>query len=835
MDDVVSLNGPDQTSAATVTAADELITRLRRELEASEARFGALAEAMPHIFWATLSDGKPDYFNAHWYAYTGSPADGPDAQDWTAFIHPDDRANACAQWRRGIDGAEPFSIEQRLREGRSGAWRWFLVRASPMRDVGGNITRWFAACTDVDEVVRARDVIADRGAELERLADERTAALVEANIRLAAAAVERRDTEAARRGVDALYAAYIDSTTDGVFVVCIAPDRTMVVETVNRVVERALGVRRADVPDLDFAEVLPAETAERLAENLSLSVASLTSVRYEEAVEIAGVERVYEVTLTPVPSDDRMVRIVGAARDLTERRRAEEQLRQAQKMEVVGQLTGGVAHDFNNLLQVVKGNLELLALDLSGASGLPATVERRLRDAMAGAERGAKLTRQLLAFSRRQPLAPKRVDVYGLIASMSEMLERSLGETVEVSIAGDEPSWTALVDPVQLESAVLNLAINARDAMPGGGRLSISVRNEREKLHGEEWIVICVADTGAGMSAAVLARVYEPFFSTKPEGRGTGLGLPQVQGFIEQSNGRMEIESAPSVGTTVKLYLPGGDDPADHAETHAPENIRGRGERIMVLEDDEAVRRAVADLLTTLGYRVTSAGSTREAAERIADGAAFDLLLSDVVMPGSPSPPELARALQAERPDLKVLFMSGYAEDVVVHQGRIDADVSLIQKPYRKDELSLRLRQMLEPPAAARPLVEDAAEGDAPVRARRILLVEDEPLIAMGLSELLASFGYDVAEAKTASEAQQAFAAEPPIDVVLTDLGLPDMDGEDLALWLREQRPGVPIVFSTGQSNYAPPPSIADSGRTRVVTKPFNSVTLREALDAAQT
>lgn len=666
--------------------------------------------------------------------------------------------------------------------------------------------------------------------------DDRTIArlereLAEARRRLNLAAEERRDVETERRSVDAIYAAYIDNTPDGVFLVSVEPNERVRVETVNRVVERALGLKRDSVRGMALGDVMPGAAAERLIANIAACVASGTPLRYEETVDLPIGERVYEVTLTPVSAPGAPPRVVGAARDLTDRRHAEEQLRQAQKMEAIGQLTGGVAHDFNNLLQVVKGNLELLAGDLStpAAAGLPAAVQRRLRDALAGAERGARLTRQLLAFSRRQPLAPKWVDALALVHGMSDMLARTLGERVEVIIDGDRPSWTALVDPTQLENAVLNLAINARDAMPEGGRLTIEVRNRAGAAPDDAlWLEIAVSDTGVGMTPQVLARVYEPFFSTKPEGRGTGLGLPQVQGFIAQSNGRMEIESAPGAGAVARLFLPASATQAVEEAAPPPADARGRGERILVLEDDDDVRRAVADLVRSLGYEVTEAASTAEAGGVLAAGRGFDLLLSDVVMPGTPGPPEFARAAQEAQPGLKVLFMSGYAEDVVEHQGRVDADIHLIEKPYRKDALSVALRRLLDEP----PLAPVPSMAEAPSSRRRVLLVEDDALIAMAVADLLESLGYEVVEARNAAAAQNAALNGAPIDLALTDLGLPDMDGEDLARWLRAELPGLPIVFATGRSEFQPSPALSAGGPTQVVTKPFNSRALQDALAA---
>ncbi len=786
---------------------------LRSQLAESRSWLEALSEASPQIVWSARSDGAPDYFNARWRAYTGMAPEEAAGDAWMAYIHPDDLQETLARWNRSVATGEPFAMEYRLR-GRGRTWRWFLGQAWPRRDAGGAVERWFGVATDIDDVAR-------HGVELERLVAQRTADLDRANQRVAAEAAGRRNEASARRDVDALYAAYIDNTPDGVFVVSVSPRGQIVAETLNRVLEAALEVRRERVQGLKLGDFIPTDMARTLCGKITECVSSGAPLRYEETAEIGGASRVFEVTLAPVAAMDGVgIRVVGSARDLTERREAEQQLRQAQKMEAVGQLTGGIAHDFNNLLQVVKGNLDLLRHEL-GTTATPA-IEKRLRDAMAGAERGAKLTRQLLAFSRRQPLAPKPTDVGALVVSMTDLLDRTLGETIEVTIERDEGDWCALVDPAQLENAVLNLAINARDAMPEGGALAIAVRNVASPAG--DVIEIAVSDRGAGMTPAVLARVFEPFFSTKPEGRGTGLGLPQVQGFIEQSNGGIAIESALGEGTTVRLSLPRSETVAAPAEDELPElaETRGRGERILVVEDDDAVRSAVADLLATLGYAVVSAAGTTEASRLLDSDEPFDLLLSDVVMPGTPTPPDLALSARLARPELKVLFMSGYAEDAIVHHGRVDPDVHLIEKPYRKEELALKLRQLLD----GRP------RATATGRPPRVLVVEDEPLIAMGIADLLTSFGYEVIEAANAARAKAALEQPEPIDVVLTDLGLPDMDGEALAEWIRGRKPGVPIVFSTGRDDFRAPPLLAAGGPVFVVTKPFDSQTLRRTLDA---
>ncbi|MBB3972950.1 response regulator [Hansschlegelia beijingensis] len=782
----------------------------------------ALTDDAPQTVWSAPPSGEHDYFNPHWRRLTGAPDTETGREAWLSRIHPDDRDACAVRWSRSLALGEPFLLEHRLANG-DGGWRWFLSRGWPVRDERGAVTRWFCVGDDIDEAARLREAAARQETELERLVAQRTADLAHAYQRVAAEAAGRRHEESARRDINALYAAYVDNTPDGVFVVSIAPDGTIAAETMNRVLERALEVGEGGVQGRRLTEFMPAPMAARLTRKIDECVASGAPLRYEETAEILGVERVFEVMLAPVEAlAGATQRVVGSARDLTERREAERQLRQAQKMEAIGQLTGGVAHDFNNLLQVVKGNLDLLAEELAG-SMTPKTA-RRLRDAMAGAARGAKLTRQLLAFSRRQPLTPKPTHVGGLVASMTDLLDRTLGEQVEIEITCDPEPWAALVDPIQLENAVLNLAINGRDAMPDGGKLTISVRNLPAAEGAAERIEIAVADAGAGMPPAVLARVFEPFFSTKPEGRGTGLGLPQVQGFIEQSHGAVEIESEPGKGTVVRLTLPRSEAaPPEEADAVIGADLRGRGERILLLEDDDGVRTAVADLLAALGYEVVAVASTAEAAPLIDSQQAFDLLLSDVVMPGSPKPPELARLALLRRPGLKVLFMSGYAENAIVHQGRVDADVHLIEKPYPKEALALKLRQLL-----------DDRTPHAPQKAAplRVLLVEDEPLIAMGVADLLESFGHTVTQAHNAAAAKAALANDAGIDLMLTDLGLPDMDGEALAEWSRGLRPRLPILFATGRDDFQAPPLLAATGPVAVVTKPFDGATLRRGLEA---
>ncbi|KVE32916.1 hybrid sensor histidine kinase/response regulator [Burkholderia vietnamiensis] len=385
---------------------------------------------------------------------------------------------------------------------------------------------------------------------------------------------------------------------------------------------------------------------------------------------------------------------------LAERAAIEEQLRHAQKMEAIGSLTGGIAHDFNNVLQVISGNLQVLAVEL----GERASAQPRIESANNAVRRGAQLASHLLAFARRQPLSPTVLNPRKLIDGMSEMLHRALGETVRVVAALAPDVGNVLADRHQLENALLNLAINARDAMRGDGTLTIAAYNDttavgvrRTPLPPGEYVTFEITDTGSGMTPDVLERVFEPFFTTKPDGEGTGLGLSMVFGFVKQSGGHTSIDSAPGQGTTVRLTFPRCHDAfaEEPACAPQPDPVRGR-ETILIVEDDADVRLTVVDMLAQLGYKVLSA-SDGEAALRILDsGTPIDLLFTDVIMPGHIKGGELARRAAQRTPPLPVLFTSGYTRDEIFHSGRLDPGVMLLGKPYRRDELAARIRSVLD-------------------------------------------------------------------------------------------------------------------------------------------
>jgi len=392
------------------------------------------------------------------------------------------------------------------------------------------------------------------------------------------------------------------------------------------------------------------------------------------------------------------------------RRKAEELLRQSQKMEAVGQLTGGVAHDFNNLLTIILGGLDAIGRQLPhlGTSAAATRIARARDMATQGAQRAALLTNRLLAFSRQQPLAPKPIDANKLVAGMTELLRGALGEAVAIETVLAGGLWLTYADGNQLENAVLNLAANARDAMPNGGKVTIETANcsldEKyvaaiaEPVQPGQYVLIAVADTGSGMTSLAIERAFEPFFTTKETGKGTGLGLSQVYGFMRQSGGHVRIYSEIGQGTTVKMYLPryvGAEDQPDAADRRAASTAVGR-ETILVVEDDETLRDYAVDSLTEMGYRVFAAAQGSAALEVLAREPDIDLMFTDIVMPGGTNGRELADEAIRLRPGLKVLFTTGYTRNAIIHHGRLDAGVKLISKPFSFEDLGAKIRSILD-------------------------------------------------------------------------------------------------------------------------------------------
>jgi PAS domain S-box-containing protein len=412
------------------------------------------------------------------------------------------------------------------------------------------------------------------------------------------------------------------------------------------------------------------------------------------------------VIIDPIRNEaGELIGYAKVTRDMSEKRAIEEQLRQSQKMEAVGQLTGGLAHDFNNLLTGISGSLELIQSRI--AQGRIGEIDRYVMAAQGAVKRASALTHRLLAFSRRQTLDPKPTNVNRLLSDLEELIRRTVGPGIDVEVVGASGLWTTLVDPNQLENSVLNLSINARDAMPDGGKLTIETSNKwideraarSHDLPVGQYVSVCVTDTGTGMTPDVIAKAFDPFFTTKPIGEGTGLGLSMIYGFARQSGGQVRIYSEVGEGTTMCLYLPRHADDASVADDiERPSGVQasGEGEVVLVIDDDPTVRMLVSEVLADLGYAVIEAPDGPAGLKALDSNARIDLLITDVGLPGGMNGRQVADAARVSRPGLKVLFITGYAENAAIGKGGLADGMYVVTKPFQMDMLAHRIREIIE-------------------------------------------------------------------------------------------------------------------------------------------
>ena len=652
----------------------EAVERARAEVELreSEARFRLMADAVPQIIWITDADGRVEFFNRQWSAYTGATyAPGTAAEVAADFIHPDDGQASIDAFRAARDAGAAYVAEHRIRSA-SGAYRWFLVRAEPYVDPAtGKIVRWFGASVDIHDRREAEA----RLHELNRTLEEQVAARSAERDRL----WNLSQDMLARADFDGMMSA------------------------VSPAWSQVLGWSESELLARGYATFMhPDDTAPTLAA-LERMAETGQATRFENRIATRdGGWRNIEWTVAPEADGENFIAVgrdVSAARAReAELKSAQEALRQSQKMEAMGQLTGGVAHDFNNLLSPIIGGLDILL-----RRGVGDERDRRLIDgALQSAERAKTLVQRLLAFARRQPLQARAVDLGKLVAGMAELVDSTSGPNVFVQVRIDSRVPAVRADANQLEMAILNLAVNARDAMPDGGTLAISAAPDSGTAAGlparrEGYVRLSVEDTGHGMDEATRARAIEPFFSTKGLGRGTGLGLSMVQGLALQLGGGFAIDSAPGQGTRISLWLPVSSEPPAEVEAVAAsaplDATRGAA---LVVDDEDLVRLTTADMLADLGYEVVEARSGEQALELVEAGLEPVLVVTDHLMPGVDGV-QLARRLSARRPDLPILIVSGYAEG----EGLVP-DLARLTKPFRKADLVRSLAALRER-GAARP------------------------------------------------------------------------------------------------------------------------------------
>ena len=645
------------------------------QLRNSEEKFRTLTQALPNHVWSAQPDGRIDWFNDQAVAYAGGDQEALAGTNWLSVVHPDDIPRASAAWRQALATETLYEVEFRVRR-RDGVYRWFLARALPIRDADGVVTHWLGTNTDMEDQRAAREILMSTNAALEE--------------RVEAQALERERIWNLSQDLLVVVGA------DGYF------------RNVNPAWTRILGFEREEVIGKHVDDLIYPPDREVTLQALAQASQDMLNQFENRYLHKDGSFRWFSWSAT---HDSNGVVYANGRHITTEKEaafalaRTEEALRHAQKMDAVGQLTGGIAHDFNNLLQGITGSLELLRLRIE--AGRYDNVERFVKGAIASANRAAALTHRLLAFSRRQPLDPKAVKVNPLVASMEDLLRRTLGERIRIELVLSGGLWPTLCDPNQLENAILNLCINARDAMPDGGKLTIETGNAHlddnytagvRGLAPGQYACICVTDTGAGMSRDVMERAFEPFFTTKPLGQGTGLGLSMIYGFAQQSEGHVRIYSELGRGTTVKLYLPrfrGTLPSEDDTSTAGEAQLSPDSETVLVVEDEPVVRSLIVDVLHELGYRALEAGDGPSGLAILQSRATVDLLVTDIGLPGL-NGRQLADAARLLRPGLKVLFMTGYAENAAFANGFLEHGMEMITKPFAMDRLATRVREIVE-------------------------------------------------------------------------------------------------------------------------------------------
>jgi PAS domain S-box-containing protein len=667
---------------------DYLASVALREREAELARvqhIGRIGGLEVDLRTGFRNRRSPEYLEIH-----GLPPEAANEthEDWVRRIHPEDREATEQKFREAVaTNVRDYTVRYRIIRPSDGETRWISVRSTIERDGEGRGVRLIGAHTDITEQVMAEQALRQSEERYRKLADQ----LADLNATLAQR-VEEKTRERDR----------IWNVSQDLLVVA---DRNGVWRTVNPAWTRTLGWSEAELlnrtsqwlehPDDDgiararVRELGARETTVRLECRFRHKDGSY---RWLSWTGVSDQDHIYAVA-----------RDVTAEKAAAERLKAtEEALLQSQKMEAVGQLTGGIAHDFNNLLTGIVGSLDLLQTRLN--QGRTENVARYINAAMTSANRAAALTHRLLAFARRQPLMPKGVDVNRLVMSLEDLLRRTIGETIDLKVAASDDLWHTLCDPNQLESALLNLAINARDAMPDGGQLIISTANARfdtvtadtPALSPGDYVCIGVSDTGVGMSAEVAGRAFDPFFTTKPIGQGTGLGLSMIYGFARQSNGHATIDSKLGQGTSVRLYLPRHHGAAVAAQTAIARTADHAvtGETVLVVEDDAVVRGVILEMLAEQGYRTLQAVDGPSGLKILRSGQRVDLLVTDVGLPGM-SGRQLADQARETRPGLKVLFITGYAESAAISGGFLQLGMEMITKPFDLDHLAQRIRAMV--------------------------------------------------------------------------------------------------------------------------------------------
>lgn len=668
------------------------LRRIVRTQSESEAYFRAMADHVPAMVWVTNASGYCTYVNRRWCEFTGQTEAEAEDHGWFHAIHLDDKGMVEEAFRSSNAAHEPFRAEYRLRRS-DGSYRWVIDAASPRFGDKGDYLGYVGSVLDITERKEAEHQLIETSRRLDAILNNTTMAVFMMDERqqcvyMNDAAEKLTGYTLAETQGRPLHDVVHHTRPDGSpYPLCECPIDQAFPEN-NQEQGEEIFIHK----DGRFYPV--AFTASPIRDETGQPIGTVIEVRdIEEEIRAKAALKAFNATLEQ--------RIAEA---IAEREKMEEALRQSQKMEAVGQLTGGLAHDFNNLLTGIVGSLDMLRTRIS--QGRLDMVDRYVTAAMTSANRASALTHRLLAFARRQPLDPRPVQANALVASLEDLFRRTVGETVTLEVVLAGGLWATLCDPNQLESALLNLVINARDAMPHGGKLTIETCNahlddtyvaaQRDVKPGQ-YVCICVTDTGTGMPPNVIERAFDPFFTTKPIGQGTGLGLSMVYGFARQSEGHAKIYSEVGRGTTVKIYLPryrGETEVEIEASALAEAPRAEAGETVLVVEDEPVVRSLIVEVLEDLGYRTMEAVDGPEGLKLLQSRQRIDLLVTDVGLPGL-NGRQLADAARERRPNLKVLFITGYAENATLAAGFLDPGMQMITKPFAVDALAQKIRSII--------------------------------------------------------------------------------------------------------------------------------------------
>ena len=659
------------------------------EAETIDAGCLAAARIMPGAVWIARADGTIGWVNDAFSACVGRSSSALVGRAFSALLHPECREDFEFALHSAVSTRAPLGHKGSGFKGRiavgEGGWRWMLLHAAPADKDEATTGAWVGSAVDIHAEVSAVETLTRDNEELEQ--DIFT---------------QLHELNRSRSHLQTIF----DACPDYLYLIRLSKEGVLDYADVNPAAQALFDIDRTLVAGRPVAEVGSVESAASIEAHVRRALRG-RPIQYQVERRTGSAITVQIVAAPIAYSNEEEGLVLFCGRDITEQRAAEDALRQSQKMEAVGQLTGGLAHDFNNLLTGIMGSLDLLQVRV--AQGRYERVDRYVDAAQEAAKRAAALTHRLLAFSRRQTLDPTPADMNVLVSGMLDLLRRTVGPEIDLQITRADELWTVLVDISQLENALLNLCINARDAMPDGGRIDVEMRNTRltSSTAGErdlppgDYVALSVSDNGTGMPPEVAARIFDPFFTTKPLGSGTGLGLSMIYGFARQSGGNVRVHTRPGIGTTMRILLPRHFGEAEKevervALAEAPRSAEG--ESILLIDDEHAVRSLAAEVLEELGYRITIAADGNEGLDKLRSKKVFDVLITDVGLPGGLNGRQVADAARTLRPGIKVLFITGYAENAVLNHGHLAPGMQVLTKPFAMEALASRVKQLIEQP-----------------------------------------------------------------------------------------------------------------------------------------